>query len=394
MTSSKQQFPEGEGMDITFVQGKKAIVISGKEAVELFYDEERFQRKGAVPKHIIKSLFGIGGMQGLDGEANEHRKAVFSSLMTQERIQLFKDLLDDQWEMAAKDWERKGKVELFAAVEEIMCRTACQWAGIPMWAKELKERTKDLVAMIDAFGAVGPRYWWGKRARSKSEQWISRIVLQVRTGKIFANEDTALYQIAWHRDTEGNLLSTKASAEELINILRPIVAIGRFITFGALALHQHPETRQHFQEDTGDYARMFAQEVHRFYPFGPFLGAKVRHDFAWNGYGFKQGMLVMLDLYGTNHSPDLWHEPESFLPERFKDWEGSPFDFTIHDGRDYGTGHYSAIEWVTIEAMKTSMVFLTRSIHYNVPEQDLSYSRGRMSTVPRGRFMIQNISFK
>lgn len=379
----------------TRLLGQQAIIISGKEAAELFYDEERFQRKGAVPKRVFKSLFGVGGVQGLDDAAHEHRKQLFMSLMTEERIRYLKKCLNHQWEIAAKEWERKRKIELFAAAEEMMCRTACQWAGVPLWAKELKQRTKDLAAMIDAFGAVGPRYWRGKQARSRSEHWIRGLILQVRTGKIFVHEDTAIYQMAWHRDPQGDLLSVKTAAVELINILRPIVAIGRFITFSVLALHQHPETRKQFLDvDADGYAQMFVQEVRRFYPFAPFLGAKVRHDFTWNGYAFKQGTLVILDLYGTNHSPALWEDPNTFYPERFKDWGGSPFDFIPQGGGDYDKGHRCAGEWITIEAMKTSLQFLTTRIEYEVPQQDLNYSMVRMPTIPKSRLMIQNVKVK
>lgn len=375
----------------TRLLGQRAIVISGKDAAALFYDENRFQRKGAVPKRIFKSLFGVGGVQGLDDAAHVHRKQLFMSLMTPERIQILKDILFDQWQIAAESWESKEKIELFSSAEEIMCRTACQWAGVPLWANELKTRTKDLAAMVDAFGGVGPRYWKGKQARTRSENWMKRIILQVRTGKRFADEDTALYQMAWHRNSDGELISTKTAAVELINILRPIVAIGRFITFSALALEQYPETRQKLLEEKDDAVQMFVQEVRRFYPFAPFLGAKVRHDFIWKGYEFKRGTLVILDLYGTNHSPALWENPNTFQPERFKEWKGSPFDFIPQGGGDYDIGHRCAGEWLTVEAMKTSLEFLTKRIDYDVPDQDLTHSMVRMPTIPKSRFIIQHV---
>lgn len=378
----------------TRLLGKKTICISGKDAAALFYDNERFQRKGAVPKRIFKSLFGVGGVQGLDGAAHEHRKHLFMSLMTAERLQVLRDQTKYQWELAIGEWIGESKVELFAAAEEIMCRTACQWAGVPLWAKELKLRTKDLSAMIDAFGAVGPRYWRGRQGRLRTEHWIGKVILQVRTGKIFVDEESALYQMAWHRDLQSNLIDTKTAAVELINILRPIVAIARYITFGALALHRYPQTRQKLLHDTDNYSQMFVQEVRRFYPFGPFLGAKARHDFTWQGYEFKQDDLVLLDIYGTNHSPELWESPDTFQPARFKDWDGSPFDFIPQGGGDYDIGHRCAGEWITVDVMKTSLEFLTKRIDYDVPKQDLNYSMVSMPTIPKSRFVIRNIAWK
>lgn len=377
----------------TRLLGKKVICISGEEAAELFYDNERFQRKGAVPKRIFKSLFGVGGVQGLDGAEHDHRKALFMTLMTRERLQVLTELMDNQWEIAINNWEKKDKLELFKATEEIMCRTACQWTGVPLWANELKQRTNDLGALIDSFGAVGPRYWRGRQGRIRSEYWIKKVILQVRTGKLVVAEDTALYAMAWHEDLNGDLLSTKTAAVELINILRPIVAIARYITFGAVALHQFPETRQKLEAGT-DYSHMFVQEIRRYYPFGPFLGAKVRQGFNWNGYEFEKGKLVLLDIYGTNHSPDLWDNPDTFYPERFKGWDGSPFDFIPQGGGEYDIGHRCAGEWLTVEAMKTSLEFLTKHVEYEVPKQDLSYSMARMPTIPKSRFIVRNVRWK
>ena len=65
---------------------RKTICMTGPEAAELFYDEERFVRRGATPGRIQKTLFGRGGVQGLDDEAHRHRKQMFMALMTPERI--------------------------------------------------------------------------------------------------------------------------------------------------------------------------------------------------------------------------------------------------------------------------------------------------------------------
>ena len=68
----------------TRLLGQKAICIGGKEAAELFYDTSKFQRSGAIPKRIQKSLFGENAIQTMDGEAHRHRKAMFMSLMSRD----------------------------------------------------------------------------------------------------------------------------------------------------------------------------------------------------------------------------------------------------------------------------------------------------------------------
>jgi fatty-acid peroxygenase len=41
----------------TRLLGKSVICMTGAEAAKLFYDPERFRRKGAAPKRIQKTLF-------------------------------------------------------------------------------------------------------------------------------------------------------------------------------------------------------------------------------------------------------------------------------------------------------------------------------------------------
>src|SRR5690625_695947 len=155
--------------------GQKVICISGEEAGEVFYDNTLFKREGVAPNRIKESLFGQGGVQGMDGAAHRHRKKLFLSQMTPESIKEIRVMAEKQWEIAVNNWQHTDRIELLYEAEKILCITACQWAGVPLKAKNLINRTKDLAAMIDAFGAVGPRHWEGRMARNRAEKWIEDI---------------------------------------------------------------------------------------------------------------------------------------------------------------------------------------------------------------------------
>jgi fatty-acid peroxygenase len=378
----------------TRLLGQTTICMAGKDAARIFYDESKFRRRGAVPKRIQKSLMGEKAIQTMDDEAHKHRKGLFMSLMTPQRLQMLNLYVREEWCAAAKRWSAMDSVLFFKEVEELMVRVACRWAGVPLREQEVEMRARDMGALIDSFGGAGPRHWQGRQARRRSEDWIEKMVKAVRKGKWKAPDGTALQAMSWYKQPNGKRMTNRMAAIEVINILRPIVAIGRYITFGAVALHEHPETREKLAANRGDYSQWFVQEVRRYYPFGPFTGARVRRNFVFRKHQFKKGTLVFLDLYGTNHHPDLWKDPEEFRPERFRDWKESPFSFIPQGGGEYNLGHRCAGEWVTIEAMKTSLEFLVRKMEYDVPEQDLSYSMARMPTIPKSRFIIRNVRLK
>lgn len=370
---------------------RKTLCMTGPEAAELFYDERRFMRHGAAPGRLQKTLFGQGGVQGLDDEAHRHRKQMFMRLMTPERIAKLAERTADEWRTCARKWASMERVVLYDELHELLTRAVCAWAGVPLTESEVGERTRELTALFDAAGAVGPRHWWARLARKRSERWIEGIVGQIRDGRLRAPEQSAAHVIAWHRDLDGDLLSPRVAAVELLNVLRPTVAVAVYLVFAAHALHQHPECRQRLQSGEDGYAEWFVQEVRRFYPFFPSVLALVRQDFEWKGYPFPQGQRVVLDLYGTNHDARTWDARDEFRPERFRQWDASPFNFIPQGGGDHVLNHRCAGEWITIALMKVALSYLAGRLTYDVPDQDLRIDYARLPALPRSRFVLRNV---
>src|SRR5699024_1559173 len=102
----------------------------------------------------------------------------------------------------------------------------------------------------------------------------------VRHGRLDVPYDKTLYKMAWHRELNGELMEKEIAAVELVNILRPTVAVSVYILFCALALHEYPQEKEKLKNSTNDEDyHMFVQEVRRFYPFFPIAVARVRQDF-------------------------------------------------------------------------------------------------------------------
>ena len=381
----------GSDLFQTRLMGKKVICMSGEDSAELFYNNRIFTRKGAMPGRIQKSLFGKKAIQTLDGKEHLHRKSLFMSLMTPAAIDRLVDLTKREWEAAGKRFMDRDRIVLFDEAAVILFRAACRWARIPCSASEIRRHAREMSDMIDSFGAVGPRHWRGRIARNCSERWMEEIVKQVRYGQITAPIGSVLHRIAFHRDEKGALLNVRMAGIELINVIRPITAIATYITFGALALHLHPDCNLKLRDKESNYSHMFAQEVRRFYPFTPFLGAKVRNDFIYNNIRYKKGTLVFLDVYGTNHDSRIWQKPYRFWPEHFLYRDGSPYEFIPQGGGDYDTGHRCPGEWIVVELLKTGMEYLAGRLTYRVPLQNLSYSLRRMPTRPASGFIMEDV---
>jgi fatty-acid peroxygenase len=94
--------------------------------------------------------------------------------------------------------------------------------------------------MLDGAGAIGCRMMRGLLLRNRCERWARRVIARIRDGSRDVPPERAAYALAWRRDFDGSLLDPDVAAVELINVLRPTVAIACFVTFAAMALKAHP----------------------------------------------------------------------------------------------------------------------------------------------------------
>ncbi len=363
----------------------RATFTYGEEAARHFYTPDRLTRKGALPLPTLGLLQDVRSVQVLDGAEHRHRKAMFLSMMTPTALDDLVTLFERYWGEGERRWAAQEQVVLLDAVHEVLCRTVCAWSGVPLAEEEVQQRTRQLVSMFEGAGAFGPRNWRGQLLRHSAEQWVRDLVEQVRSGRLDVDEGRPLSVVATHRGLDGELLSTSVAAVELINVLRPTVAIGRFIVFAALALHENPEERARLTDD--DALRAFAQEVRRFYAFFPVVGGRVAEEFAWRGRTFRRGEWLLLDLYATNHDARIWGDPEAFRPERFRERTLGPFDLVPQGGGDHATTHRCAGEWPTVRLLERA-VGLLAALPHDVPQQDLTVDLTQMPTSPRSGMVV------
>ncbi len=371
---------------------ERVVCMQGAEAARIFYGGGRFSRRDAVPKVTLRLLQDIGSVQQLDGAAHRHRKSMFMSMMKPDAIDALAEAMERHWMQQAPEWELRERVVLLDEVQAILCRAVCEWVGVPLAEADVAARTRELAAMIEAAGSLGPRGWHALLLRRRSERWVREMIEAVRNKRLQPREGSPVHIVAWHREPDGSLLPTEVAAVELLNLLRPTVAVSLFVVFSAMALRSHPIWLHRLRVERDRWSEPFVQEVRRFYPFFPLVGGRVRQPFEWRGHAFVEGAWVVLDLYGTNHDPRIWGDPELFRPERFQHWVEDPYELIPQGGGAFDTGHRCPGEWATIALMKRALDLLTSKIEYQVPEQDLSLDLAQMPALPPSRFVISNVA--
>src|SRR3954454_673308 len=301
----------------TRLGGMRVTALSGPEALEFFYDENHIHRAGAIPGPILSTLFGHGAVHTLDGAAHRRRKSLFLPLMSPVAAADLAEVAGRSWDETVASWPRQRRSVLFEESSRILTAAVSRWAGVAVPSSEVPSLAADLVSMVDGFGTLGVRHWRARAARRRREAQLARLIEDVRGGAESPAEGSVLDVISRHRDLDGALLTPRVAAVELLNVLRPTVAVCWFVSYAAHALHQWPENRERLRNGGPEFATAFTHEVRRFYPFAPFVGGRAVRDLHWQGTSIPAGSTVLADLYGQNHDEQLWAEPYDFTPGRF-----------------------------------------------------------------------------
>lgn len=367
--------------------GLPATGIVGADAGRFLYDEQHVLRAHAIPEPVQGTLFGKGAVHTLDGDAHRMRKAMFVALLMGDGTAPLVERTTAAWDDAAAGWAGR-EIVLFDEAAQVLAGSVTRWAGVPVTDDEVPGLARDLVAMVDGFATGGPRHWRARRARGRREAWLATLVDDVRAGRREVPTGSAVDVVVHHRDADGEHLDPHTAAVELLNVIRPTTAIAWFLAFSGHALARWPQHRDRLASGDPAFAEAWAHEVRRFYPFAPFIGGRAPQETEWDGVRIPRNSMVLLDLWGTNHDPELWPEPHAFRPERFLDRQIGAFELVPQGGGDPRTNHRCPGERVTVALLSALAVRLAR-LDADVPEQDLTISLRRIPARPASGVVLR-----
>ena len=370
---------------------RRVTLLRGAEAAQMFYDGRHLTRQGAMPVMVQHLLQDEGSVQSLDGAAHRRRKRLFLSLMGVGAMDRLSALYESEWDRALTRLHGSGRVRLDHLSRIVLTRAALRWCGIVLDSVDVPRLTRELSLMIDEVARPGPPNWYARWRRRGTEAWAAGVVEQVRSGDLTPPPHSALAVLAGHAE-DGAVLPPQIAGVELLNLLRPLLAVSRFIEFAAVALVRHPQWREEFAAGEEADLEPFVQEVRRFFPFFPVVPGRVRVPFRFQGHDLRVGDWAILDLYGTCHDPRAFPDPDSFRPERFREWswQEDPFTHIAQGAGRHEDDHRCPGEWSTVALLKQAVRLLCRD-ELEVPPQDLSIRLDRFPAAPRSGVVLAGL---
>lgn len=363
--------------------GRRAVVLGGAVGARAFYDESLIQRRGAVPPPLAWLLFGRGAVHGLDDDVHRDRKLMFLEALSVEKLGALHARVRSGLEEAVANWPDR-QVSLHDELVRVYGAAILDWAGIEVSPRRAARISRGLAAIIDGFGASGMAYPRAWRERWRLDRWAAGLVREVRSGRLRAPADSALAEVA-----RAEALDPRTAGVELLNILRPTVAVAWLGTFAGAALAESPDWRRRLTApDAGMEAFAFAQEVRRTTPFVPALAGRVRRASFVDRVTLHKGDRVVLDVLGIDHDPTIWPAPSAFSPDRFLVREPDAFEL-VPQGGGHPSGHRCPGESVALGLLVQTVQVLAATEYAVAGSPGLD--RSRIPALPEGGLLISDV---
>jgi len=337
--------------------GRRGLVVRGADGVRTFYDPTLVTRKAAVPAPVRLLLFGPGAVHGLNDEAHANRKAIFLAIINSEAIEELTRACAGGLDTAIGSWVGRDSVRLFDELVQVYGAAVLDWAGTRTVGQDAARISGDLVTIVDGFGVGGTTYPRAVVARTRAQWWATGVIRDARSGRRPAPEGSATAVLSAAPRQE---VSDIVAGTELLNIVRPTVAVAYFGAYAAHALDHHPSWREPLAAGDPNALRVFEHEVRRWYPFAPLLTGRLRRGYDGAGAHFRRRSWMVLDIMGTNRDPRLWERPDDFEPARFLEREPTAYDYVPHGGGDPAKGHRCPGEPLAASLLQVTLQRLAR----------------------------------
>ena len=361
--------------------GRRTVVVRSRDGARAFYDESLVRRAGAVPPPLAWLLFGRGAVHGLDDVVHRDRKLLFLDVLSPGGLASLFESAEGHVREAFTSGPPGGQVCVFDRLVVAYGRAVLEWAGLELDPDEAARVSRRLAAIVDGFGGAGSAYPRAWAARRWADRWAARLVRDVRSGRVTPKGGSALTMVAKSAD-----LDARTAGVELLNVLRPTVAVAWLGTFAAARLSEHPGCRERLREPDGVHARLaFAEEVRRTTPFVPVLAGRVRRRGHVAGHAVRPGDRIVLDVIGIDHDPARWLEPGVFEPERFDGLMPGAFDL-VPQGGGHPSGHRCPGESVALGLLDVTVRVLAE-VDYTTGTRRVD--RRRIPTLPADGLLIR-----
>jgi len=349
----EQQAKHGNVFKTTLL-GKDVVFLVGNEAMNAMNNEENVTRGKPLHKQVdVLASGGTNLCMFMDGDNHKTRKALLYTLVTEEAMNTYLPIIDEEMQVMLNDWSKKEEVTIFPHCLPFVTAIVFRIFGgldkvrVVSEQKHLQRLMADLIDGMDNGGSVNlPFSAYSKAAKSAHE--ITRIFKkQIKhfRDELIANKDAKLppsYAAILARTVIGEKKGSHLIgdlAKELNHIALAFVGF-RLTTNLVLELAKNPNIKDRVikemksclpldsdgkfvgtptvaQLNSLTYTDQVIRETLRLYPTVPAILGFSKKEFQIESVTVPKNTQLIASPYSTNHDAKVYSNPDVFDPERF-----------------------------------------------------------------------------
>jgi cytochrome P450 family 135 len=333
MAECRKRF--GETFRLSIAHEGTWVMLSNPEDVKaVFTGDPRLLHAGEANR-ILLPILGEHSLLLLDGSEHMAQRKLMLPPFHGARMQSYGSLMGDIARAEIERWPSgtpiRVRPRMQAVTLEIILRAVfglAEGEGLANLRVELRRVLDRLtnprwVAFLIALGPERiPRFPPFAREIARVDRLIYSVIASRRAARNAEQRDDILSMLLSATHEDGSVMTDRELRDELLTLL----VAGHETTATALAwaverLARHPDKLGRLASEVRDgqeeYLRAVVYETLRLRPVISLVNRTLKAPMEFGGYELPAGIKVVPSIYLVHRRPDLYPEPERFLPERF-----------------------------------------------------------------------------
>ncbi|MFO0744620.1 MAG: cytochrome P450 [Myxococcota bacterium] len=385
------------------ILGRHAAFICGPDATELFMDDARVMRAGAMPGNVER-LFAGHVLTVLDGEEHRERKSFVMAAMTPDALASYVPGIRRLARALLDRLASAGPTALVPELKKLSIGTIAEVMFGISSGPIYEQLAADYQLIIDGLVAVpvplpGTAYSKAKKALTRTLATFAKLIAE---HKARPSDDGLARILAATSAKDGKPLADDVVASEVHHVVIAGFILWTWYVAATRHLAERPALVAMLRREVDGLPASYGpaellalhglsrgvMEIQRLTPVLPMVFGRAKTDFAYKGHRIPAGWMVLWAWHSTHIRPEVYAKPKEFDPGRFDagraEHKAHPCAFSPQGAGDPTVTHKCAGHELAPLILRVFLVELLRGFDVALaPGQDLSADPARLPPEPR-----------
>lgn len=326
----------GDLWSMELLRGERWLMVARPNLVEEVFAADPTVLHGGEGNNIAISLLGPHSVLLLDEDEHTAQRKLLRPFFYGERLDRYPELIASICEDELATWPLREPFPLLPKLEAITVKIIMNVIfgvrGGPH-QEELLARVRHLIAFGDsALRMIGFRLSAARGDGSAPKDFVARRdpldeqiykeLDRARRDPNLAERDDVMAMLLRARHEDGSPMADNELRDELVTLLiQGHQSTATALSWALERLMRHPTAMERLRAeavtDSEEYVDLVFKETLRLRPPLPVTMRLVKQPFQLAGYDLDPGVRIAILTYQVHRRPELYPEPERFLPERF-----------------------------------------------------------------------------